>query len=314
MIKLLCFFNRFAQIHALQTKAEPSGIRQIIAIRTAIWVAVFMTLGGCDDASMRPDTQVLGKVQVVASVQPLADVVAKVGGDQVQSTWIIEAGQSPAGRTLADNEKSRFRRADLLVHASADDGWIVDALGGELELRGRIIRLDVLESTRLSTSGGNLWTDPRVACQLAEAVAERLSTLRPADALRFQTNAADFKSRVDQLLTNSPVLTRTLICTSPDVTPLLKRLNINFHVSPIDPASFTPSDVNQLIDAANKLQATTLIINQDFPQGLSDTISQRTGLTIRRLQVLGSSASGQTGDYLEALRLNISQLHDSLED
>jgi zinc transport system substrate-binding protein len=154
------------------------------------------------------------KLQVLASIKPLALIAQEVAGDQAAVDTLLPITASPHDYPLKMSDHKRLRAADLVL-------WI----GPEME--SFLARpLSSLPADKLITSyqltglnwpeeaqdadhhhanhvhlgkDPHLWLDPRNAILIAQLLAERLAQLQPAAAGKFRVNAHRFAASVQQL-------------------------------------------------------------------------------------------------------------------
>src|SRR6187402_2997641 len=156
---------------------------------------------------------VQARLQVLASIKPLALIAQEVAGNQTEVSTLLPITASPHDYPLKMSDHQRLRAADLVL-------WI----GPEME--SFLARpLANLAADKLITSyqlagvhwpeaapdehhhndhahfgkDPHLWLDPRNALVIAEAVAARLAQLQPASAAQFHANAARFAAAVTLL-------------------------------------------------------------------------------------------------------------------
>lgn len=156
---------------------------------------------------------VQAKLQVLASIKPLALIAQEVAGDQADVITLLPITASPHDYPLKMSDHKRLRSADVVL-------WV----GPELE--SFLARpLANLPAARLITSyqlaglywpepatddhhhsnhahvgkDPHLWLDPRNAVLISQALAARLAELRPESAAVFHTNAQRFAATVQLL-------------------------------------------------------------------------------------------------------------------
>lgn len=155
-------------------------------------------------------------LRVVASIQPWADLVARVGGDLVVAETLLPAGASPHAFEPSPSQAMTLARADLVVLNGGLDTWLsrlLDAVAPETE---RLVLMDVLEFTplqshdhaeegpehddkELEVANPHIWLDPVIASQAVKELADRLSSLLPMNAEELRARAEDVVGELDEL-------------------------------------------------------------------------------------------------------------------
>lgn len=153
---------------------------------------------------------VQAKLQIVASIKPLALIASEVAGDQADVVTLLPITASPHDYPLKMSDHQRLRAADLVV-------WIGPELESFLARPLANIAADkLLTSYQLpglywpqadagdhnhtshthADKDPHLWLDPRNAMVIAQAIATRLGQQQPASAAQFQANARQFAASV----------------------------------------------------------------------------------------------------------------------
>jgi len=154
-------------------------------------------------------------VNVVACEPEWAALATEIGGDKVKASSITTALQDPHRIEARPSLIARTRNADLLVCTGLEleVGWlpillqqsgnskVVPGQPGYLEAGMLVPRLEV--PTRLDRSDGDVHAagnphiqqDPRNIARVADALAQRLSQIDPANATYYQARQKDFSQR-----------------------------------------------------------------------------------------------------------------------
>ena len=154
-------------------------------------------------------------VNVVACEPEWAALVTEIGGDKVKASSITTALQDPHRIEARPSLIARTRNADLLVCTGLEleVGWlpillqqsgnskVVPGQPGYLEAGMLVSRLEV--PARLDRSDGDVHAagnphiqqDPRNIARVADALAQRLSQIDPANAAYYQARQKDFSQR-----------------------------------------------------------------------------------------------------------------------
>ncbi|MBN2202078.1 zinc ABC transporter substrate-binding protein [bacterium] len=152
------------------------------------------------------------RVQVVATYPYIAEIVEKVGGENVRVHALARGDWNPHTIVPRPSFIAHLRKADLLVinGGQLEIGWLPPLLNqannpkiqagtsGLLDLSGAVTMIDVPSS--VSRAQGDVhpegnphyYLDPANIPILAEAVAERLSEMEPGSAAVFSANLKSF--------------------------------------------------------------------------------------------------------------------------
>ncbi len=157
---------------------------------------------------------VQAKLQVLASIKPLALIAQEIAGDQADVSTLLPITASPHDYPLKMSDHKRLRTADLVL-------WI----GPEMESflarpLGNLAADKLITSYQLSglywpeagldddhdhrnhahaDKDPHLWLDPRNAILIAQELAARLAQLQPESAAQFRANEQRFAASIQQL-------------------------------------------------------------------------------------------------------------------
>lgn len=130
-------------------------------------------------------------LRVVASIQPLALLVADIGGEAVDVEMLQEAGQSPHDFQLRASDMKRLAAADLVL-------WFGPALEHHLERPLR--RFDSARSLYPDVKPGEVdphfWLDVSEVVSITRQITAMLSARLPLRGAYFHANAARFVSEL----------------------------------------------------------------------------------------------------------------------
>jgi manganese/zinc/iron transport system substrate-binding protein len=176
--------------------------------RTVLAVSI---LAGCLDggcAEARPHFAPRQKPQIVATVGMLADVVAAVAGDRADVHSLMGPGVDPHLHKPTRRDVRALASADVIFYVGLTlEGRMADALE-RLRLSGRhVIAVgEAIPREQLrypdefqGHPDPHVWMDVQLWSRCVERVAQALSEFDPAGAKAYQTNAAEYRNRLDEL-------------------------------------------------------------------------------------------------------------------
>ncbi len=253
---------------------------------------------------------------VVATVAPVADLVAQVGGDRVAVDTFVPAG--------ADAHTYEPRPSDVITLAGADA-----YLGVGLDLNGGVLRmaeehlpsgspLVLLGETALGDEdivfdhthdhghshgdddhghshgddGDGLGPNPHVWTSLANArrliggITAALTELDPDGASVYAANADGFLDELDDLdaavreaVDTIPIDHRTLVTYHDAWTYFARDYDLDYATA-VQPADFSDpsaSEVRAVIDLVRELRVPAVFGSQEFPTPVLEAIAEETG-------------------------------------
>ena len=253
--------------------------RSFLAATTAV---ALLAGAACGDEDGNDDG---GRVAVVASFAPLAEVAARVGGDRVSVRDLTPPGAEPHDLEPTPAQVDALERADLVV-----------VLGGgfqpgveELASRRGDRALRVLDALRDDGADArpddpHVWLDPVLVDALVAEVAEVLARVDPSGADGYRRRAAGYAAQVagvgaayEQRLADCE---RDLLVTAHDAFGWLARRYGLRHaaVAGLSPeAEPDPEHLAQLADLVEREGVTTIFTESLLPRDLAETLAREAG-------------------------------------
>jgi len=156
---------------------------------TACLAALAAAVIGCgSDRASRGE----GTIDVVATVEPLADIVQNAGGRRVRMTALVPRTADAHEWRPEASDRERVREADLVVWTGGDiDRWVVESMPRR-EL-GLLPLVDPLEGDP------HWWQDPVRVQRAAKEIRNELAHADVDGAGYYEAATADFLARLRKL-------------------------------------------------------------------------------------------------------------------
>jgi zinc/manganese transport system substrate-binding protein len=135
-----------------------------------------------------------GPIRAVGIENQYADVIAQVGGRDVEVTAIeTDPNTDPHSFEVSPSVAQRIGDAALVVENGLGyDGWADKLIAAAANPARKVINVQHLRGLPDSTPNPHLWYDPATMPAVARAIAVDLAPLRPDEAQYFAANAAKF--------------------------------------------------------------------------------------------------------------------------
>src|SRR4051794_36234716 len=162
-----------------------AGVTRAVAAAAAL---AAMACSGCGGSSASSGDG--GPLNVTAAFYPFEFVAARVGGSAAHVTNLTKPGAGPPDVELTAPQGGRLSRADLVVYErdfqpAVDDAVDQEASKAALDvatiapLRQGFVPVEEGKLGDDKTADPHVWLDPDRVIGIADAVAARLSALRP---------------------------------------------------------------------------------------------------------------------------------------
>ena len=319
------------------------GVRVVAACAGA--AAAALALVGCNAGAAASD-----RVSVVASFYPLQFVAEQVGGAAVDAGNLTPAGAEPHDLELTTRDVLLLEEADVVVTLSGFQPSLDDALA---EIDGPLV-VDTAaeEDPELAEhdhgAGGNsddehggdhhgpsedsdehghshddhdhlgtdphFWLDPTRLAEVAGQVAEALSSVDPAHARTYASNAEQLRTELTDLDHEyaealSTCAQHVIVVSHEAFGYLAARYGFEqVGVAGLDPENEpSPARLQQIAQVIRAEHVTTIftetLVSPDVAEALADDL----GITVQRLDPL-ESLTDPDADYFSVMRENLSAL------
>lgn len=273
-------------------------------------IVVALAAGGCVSES-KPDGD--SALQVVAGFYPLAELATAIGGESVEVVNLTPAGAEAHDLELKPSQVDAVLDADVVLLVG---GGFQPALEEAAQKRGADRVVD------LSAGAGDdphFWLSPKRFLAAVPQVRDALGSARAAEAPQFQTAAAAYASRLDDLhRAFSDGLAdcdrRTFVTTHAAFGQLAEAYDLRQEsISGFSPESEPePGKLSELTDRISELGVTTVFVEPLAPRGAAETLAREANVAIAELDPLESLRPGADGDYFTVMRANLSAMRTAL--
>ena len=180
-----------------------------ISPRNLLLLALMCLLCACGSNRSEPQE---GRLQVVATVSPITNIVYNITGDHVDLSGLVPAGTDSHTFELAPSDVVILSKADIIfingLHLEESTLRMAEANlkeGGEIVLLGELVIdpenyvYDFSFPKEAGSPNPHLWTDPIFALKYAEIVRAKLTARDPDNGAVYQANYDEFAARIEAL-------------------------------------------------------------------------------------------------------------------
>jgi zinc transport system substrate-binding protein len=271
-----------------------------------------------------------GKLKVVATIFPLADFVRNVGGNNVEVTTLMSAGDSPHTweplptqvKTIADARLIIINGSGLefwmekVVEAAANPDLVIVDTSVFPAIEGSLLAVDADHAGEDSRHGVNphIWLDPVLAQQQVEAIAQALTIVDPGNKDRYLRNAAAYVAELKALdeeirNTTETFSVRQFIAFHPAWTYFANRYGlVEAAVIEESPGQDSSAHKKEVIDLARALDIRAIFAEPQFNSEAAASIAEEVGAEVLFLDPVGSPELPDRDSYLELMRYNVDQM------
>ncbi len=276
-------------------------------------------------------------VEVVVSIHPWADLVSRVGGDDVEVTTLLPAGASPHAFEPLPSQAALLAEADLVVMNGGLDAWLSRLLDAVAPRANRLVIMDRVDFVPIQGEGHDeteaasgrhegvgaanphVWLDPQVAARAVAVIATELAMIRPAGAERFEARAGALEAQLSQLDAElsallAPVRDRPFVPFHDAWAYFAARYQLDL-VATLEPfPGREPSAryVAETVLAVRRTGATVIFDERQLSGRTARVVAESGGLRVVTLDPIGGPPGPES--YLDLLRHNASLIAAALRE
>ena len=302
-------------------------------MKTRICLLLLTTIAAAATASAQ------AKLTVITTTEDLASIAREIGGDRIAVESIARGYQDPHFVEAKPSFILKLQKADLLIAVGRDLelGWlpplvqqsrnarIQPGASGYLDASQRAIILDIPTGQITRAMGdvhplGNphYWLDPENGKRIAQAIADKLSQLRPNDRAYFMMRVNDFVSRLDaaekRWLAMMAPYQGTKVVTYHNSFPNFAQrfgLNVVGYVEPRPGIPPSPQHTLNLISEMKQQAVKLVLVEPYFDLKTPNSIGRQAGAQV---VVMPPSVGGvkEVTDYIKLFDYDIGLLIDAI--
>ena len=276
------------------------------------------------------------KISIAASFYPIAEIVTRVGGADVDVVTLTPPGEGAHDVQLTAKSLDKLTSADVVFYIS--DGFQPDIEKAVASLPSSVNAVDLLDSLELlpvaeqlegtegSTDGEvlasgkdpHVWLDPANMVTMTRSVADAMAVASPALSATFARNAAAYIAELETLgkdidTTFALCESRALVTSHRAFAYLAKRAKLNqISISGVNPdAEPSAKSLESIAAFARRENVTTIFFETLLPADLARTLAEKVGASADVLDPIEglSSQDLAAGDtYLSVQRDNLKRI------
>jgi zinc transport system substrate-binding protein len=295
---------------------------------------LLISCGDTQDSTVAPDAS---RLTVAASFYPIAEIVQRVGGDDVQLLALTAPGVEPHDSELSAKQLEELTTADIVFYIGG--GFQPDLEKAIASLPDTAIAIDLLKSVDLiaseeeekeedghdhghSETDPHVWLDPanmvKMSVIVSQEIAKAEASLTSALAER-QTEYANELNEVGTLIdTTFATCDRKELVTAHDAFAYFTtRANlVAVPISGIDPEN-EPSakELEATAKIARDKNVTTVFFEEILPKAFADTVAKAIGASIdsiNAVETISQSDLDAGVTYSSIMKSNITKISTAL--
>lgn len=290
------------------------------------------------------------KLQVIASIFPIADMARQVGGNDVEVTTVVPAGASPHTFEMKPSLIKTFTSAkvflmigaglefwaDQLVQSSGQklkpvvlsDGMALirsadphhDDSVKEVPLTPKSAHTEHAHSHDLHTGNPHIWLDPHLAKTMVTRILEALSIADPAHALAYESRAKAYLGELDALDkgisdTVNQFKTRQVISFHPSWDYFAARYGLTLAgvIEKTPGRNPTPREIAGIVSSIKAYHIRAVFAEPQFSPKVADVIANEAGVKVLILDPLGGETLPGRNTYIGLMTYNLQIMKEAMQ-
>jgi ABC-type Zn uptake system ZnuABC Zn-binding protein ZnuA len=286
---------------------------------------------------------------VVATIFPIADLAAQIGGTYVHVTCLLPPGVSPHGFAPKPADVRPLRDAKAMFTIGMGiDGWAHRALAAAQRTDVPVIALAETASFKRALASapapmavgttdpdehqgdhdhsehmhgdGHFWLDPVLMQDLTRAMAEALARLDPAHDNVYRENADAYivllgKLHEDYARELAPYRGKTFVTFHEAFGCTAARYGLRaMAIHDAGAGGFGPAKIDRVLAEVRSGDARAIFAEPQFPRDRLEAIASRSGLKAGTLDPEGNPHVRGYDSYLNMMRSNLRELVAGLKE
>lgn len=292
--------------------------KKIITIIMSL-VLVFTLVGCTGDSNTQKNN---GKINVIASINPIREFVQKVGGDKVNVTMLVPEGTEPHDYEPKAKDLASLTRADLFVYNGAGlEDWL-DAVTSAIGDSNKVTMLDSSKNAQLRNLDGkkdpHLWLSLKEAKNQSKNILDELVKLDGKNKSYYEANYNSFAKELDELYNANKSrfdnLKQKDFITGHEAFGYLCRdfgLTQKSVEDMFGEGEITPQKLKDLITFCKENKIKTIFMETLASPKVSETLAKEVQAKVEKIYTLESKEDGL--DYLQAMKKNLDKIYEVLK-
>lgn len=279
------------------------------------------------------------RIQVTASIFPLADIVRNIGGDRVDVDVLIPPGASPHVFEPTPGAFRKFARTRLFVMVGAGlEFWAQKLIAATAEETLTVVKAaegvpliqmagyhhgasehGQEDAEHQSPGNPHVWLDPLVARSLAERVAQSLIRLDPEHAGEYRERVTAYGKQLDALDQTIREMVGSFqiseyVAFHPAWSYFARRYGLK-EVGVIQESPGrepTPKDIEKIIRTIERYGIRAIFAEPQLNPSAASSIASEAGVKVLILDPLGGPDFPGRRSYIDLMKYNVNVMREAM--
>lgn len=287
--------------------------------RIMVYLTISFLLFSCGNKGAMRE----GKIEVVATITPLAYFVKEIGGEKVSVELLLPPGASPHTYELTPSQMRKISEASLIVMNGVGlELWIEKAF--KEGVKGLVVDaskgIEVLEkAAHAEHPFGNphVWLDPIRAIVQVKNIRDGLIRVDPGGKDLYEKRAEELIRKLRELdleisSTVKGFRKKAFVALHPAWSYFAKRYGLSqiASIEKVPGREPSPSEISKIIEEMRRTGTDIVFSEPQLPRKAADLLAEEVNAKVIVLDPLGSTVPG--GSYFEMMRRNLSLMSSAM--
>ena len=309
------------------------------ASRIISLIALTGLLVACGDSQESTPAPNTDRLTIAASFYPIAEIVQRVGGDDVQLLALTAPGVEPHDSELSAKQLDELSKSDIVFYIGG--GFQPDLEKAIASLPKSTVVVDLLKSVDViaseddhskeksdghnhgnSDSDPHVWLDPANMVTMSEIVSQEIAKVQTDLTSSLTSRQSEYANELNEVgtlidTTFASCERKELVSAHDAFTYFTKRANlIAVPISGVDPEN-EPSakELEATAKVAQERNVTTVFFEEILPKAFADTVAQAIGASIdsiNAVETIPQSELDAGATYSSIMKSNITKISTAL--
>lgn len=259
------------------------------------------------------ETGFAAKLQVAASIYPMAEFCRAVGGDLVEVFQLVPDGTEPHDYEPSPRDLTRVGQAQVLVYNGVVDSWAGNALQALSDQKLLGVETGAGLMDLQGVQDPHVWVSTKLAQVQAQRICAAFCQADELNAPKYQANLAKYVGELQELDRQYQKLktSRRCFATAHAAFGHLAR-DYGWEmlaVTSLSPeAEPTPADLQKVINLVKQYQLRYVFFETLTSPKLAELVARETGAQTAVLDPIEGVAAGSRATYLDLQKANLAAL------
>ena len=252
-------------------------------------------LGGCGAVSTQQTDS--GKPVVAVTIVPEETFVKKVCGDLVDTIVVVPPGYSPESYEPSPVEMAKFSRAEVYftVGVPVESASVLSYASKDTEIVS-LADACAKKYDELQIDGGrdpHIWLSPKRAVVMVQTIADKMSSLDPANSDTYEANAEDYIAEIQN--TDSQIIdllsgleSRSFIVFHPAFGYFAADYDLQMYSLEKNGKEATATELAEMVDFAKENGIKTIFYQAEIDSSQSEAFAEEIGGNTVKLDPLSA--------------------------